>query len=50
MICIVSLAIDGEADNFETSVNFFTVDPDNEVCTLSVTPWKNIHIILSALY
>ena len=45
-----SLAVDGEADNFETSVKFFTVDQGSEVCTLSGTPGENIYIILSALY
>ena len=46
----VNLAIDGEVDNFETSVKFFTVASGNDVCTLSSTPGENIHIILSALY
>ena len=32
------------------SVKYFTVDHGSEVCTLSFTPGKNIHIILSALY
>ena len=49
-MCVADLAIDGEIGNFETSVKKFTVDQDNDVCTLSVTPWKNIYIILSALY
>ena len=35
---------------FVSSVKYFTVDQGNEVCTLSVTPGENIHIILSALY
>ena len=47
---VADLAIDGEVGNFETSVRFFTVDQGNDVCTLSYTPGKNIHIILSALY
>ena len=42
VICAVSLAIDGEADNFETSVKYFTVDQGNEGCTLSGTPGENI--------
>ena len=39
-ICAVNLAVDGEVDNFETSVKYFTIDQVNEVCTLSGTPYK----------
>ena len=46
----VNLAIDGEVDNFVLSVKYFTIDQGNDVCTLSGTPGKNIHIILSVLY
>ena len=49
-MCSTDLAINGEVGNFETSVRFFTVSLDNDVCTLLYTPGKNIHIILSALY
>ena len=49
-MCVADLAIDGEVDNFVSSVKFFTIDQGSEVCTLSGTPGKNIHIILSALY
>ena len=49
-MCIADLAIDGEVGNFVLSVKYFTIDPGSEVCTLSFTPGKNIHIILSVLY
>ena len=49
-MCVADLAIDGEVGNFEMSVKYFTVDQGSEVCTLSGTPGKNIHIILSVLY
>ena len=40
-MCVADLAIGGEIGNFVSSVKKFTIDQDNEVCTLSVTPGKN---------
>ena len=50
IICSADLAIDGEIGNFEMSVRFFTIDQDNDVCTLSCPQIELFHIILSALY
>ena len=50
IVCSADLAIDGEVDNFETSVKYFTVDQGNEVCTLFGAQIELFHIILSALY
>ena len=47
---IADLAIDGEIGNFETSVKKFTIDQDNEVCTLSYPQIELFYIILSVLY
>ena len=44
------LDIDGEVDNFVSSVKFFTVDHGNGVCTLSDAQIELFYIILSALY
>ena len=41
-MCVANLAIDGEVGNFETSVKYFTVEQDNDVCTLFGTPGENI--------
>ena len=38
IICIVNLAIDGEVDNFETSVKKFTIDIRIDDSTLHFTP------------
>ena len=50
IICSADLAIDGEISNFEMSVRFFTINPDNDVCTFTKKQKKNIKNIMRAIY